>query len=1547
MRIRLAKGQLRLSRWSNRGSIKANIGHLEGGSGLAGIVKTILVLEKDIVPPQALLEKLNPNLNAELYRIKIPTKEKILWSNGGVRRASVNSFGIGGTNSHAVLDDPCSYMHANGLQGKHHCRLVVGTQSKRETNGDIAHDYSALPRLLIWSAAHEDAIHETVGRYGKYYESSIVARPVKLDQLAYSLAIRRSHLAWRTFSVLESNLTGTNSKGLDVAESIRSSNQTRTTFVFIGQGALYTEACLDLGCYPVFKQALQDMDEKFASFGCTWSLFDEPSNAEHMQLPGYSQPISTAVQVALVDLLRHFGVVPIAAVGHSSGEIAAAYTVGALSRGSAAAAAYFRGLLWGQIKRTADRPGAMMAVNLAETQISDYVRAVLDDRASAVHVACHNSPLNCTISGDEDAIDALKQYFNENDIYARKLDVGVAYHSPAMGAVINEYRKRLEEFLNQIADDDGMGISMFSSVTGEVIVLNQLRRAQYWVDNMRLPFQFCKAVQSLMKSSDGITDMIELGPDRGPQWTLLTLVGHLVCLGHDVSIAAANHQTNMRYWEESRLSRDSRLPGHAWEDPLGIRSKDWNPLQPRWRNIMTLEAMPWLKDHVVNGKTVFPGMGSIVMSIQAVRQFASSEVDIVGYLVKEAQFLQPIIVDEAVGQTETMLHLHPSRSSGEKHSTLFDVEIYSDQTRRALCFTASIQLIRSEQDVDDVDGGEEQRQELARMAAAYKNMAETCKASVDWLKLYQLTASVGMQYGNSFQLLREMRWDGCHASTASIGVLPSSLHGIDLFHPTVLDAAVHSTMIQASKGATEKMPAQVVHRMSNIWISAEAWESPSIKVSSRSRDAAVGRSSECSIYVVNACGKPLLSTENVTLTEVTREKQPDKSLSLYHISWKPALGILSTEQLQNQCCGSMTIRRDGMETLHFFSKIGPLIIRCYRQALRDLTAEDLGNSAPHIQRYLWSLRRLTTEKYSFADQDGADVDDLLNEVEQLRPQWKLFTTVARKLKPLMTGQEHALEVFFQKGLAEMFYTAMFNEAFDDRMRTSLDIATHERPVRILEVGAGSGGMTAHILTMLGDMKKFEGRARFLDYTYTDISPAFFGDAKRRFHSFQDRLRFRKVDLEQDALGAGFEAGAYDIVFAGSVLHATTDLARTLANVGKLLRPGGKLACFEIMPSFPWFEVVFGLLPGWWLSKEGWRANSPLATETQWDLLLRGAGFSGTDLVIKDNEDDTSHLFTMMVSTAAHTEPLTTSRSASGVVLVIDPTSEIQTRLARQLTVGHGPGTVATFEEVAASWNLHHLLPRGLDFFILFSSLGGIVGSAAQSNHAAGCTYQDSLARHRVSEGEKAASLDIGWMHKIGIVAETERYARNLENMGDMAPVEEEELLALLEIYCDPSYPVMSPDGSQVLIGVRRSADSISRGVKPVPQMLRPTFSGFARPRDELVTGAEQKQDEGDGNAAMLFSHAEGAGKRQEIVVRALQRKLAGLVAVSPENVDANKAVYDYGVDSLLGIELRNWIGFEFKAHVAVFELMGGKNISDLAKMVVERTTITDEVRHKS
>lgn len=259
-------------------------------------------------------------------------------------------------------------------------------------------------------------------------------------------------------------------------------------------------------------------------------------------------------------------------------------------------------------------------------------------------------------------------------------------------------------------------------------------------------------------------------------------------------------------------------------------------------------------------------------------------------------------------------------------------------------------------------------------------------------------------------------------------------------------------------------------------------------------------------------------------------------------------------------------------------------------------------------------------------------------------------------------------------------------------------------------------------------------------------------------------------------------------------------------------------------------------------------------------------------------------------------------------------------------------------KVNTSWNLHSLLPN-LDFFIMLSSLVGIYGSMSQTNYAAGCSFQDSLAQYRNARGLPAISLNLGWMRTIGIVAENDDYRRYRQNAHDMAPVEESDLLALLDDYCDPSSGVLGVNKSQLLVGAFTPADFHARGEEP-PFQVRPLFGGFDEMRLSAKDGTNGVGNLTQQTVAALFQEAEGFSARREVVVGAMNARLARALGVEAEDINSHKGFSEYGVDSLMAVELRNWVQKDFNASISVFEIMSTQSINEVGALVVKRVEDT-------
>lgn len=255
-------------------------------------------------------------------------------------------------------------------------------------------------------------------------------------------------------------------------------------------------------------------------------------------------------------------------------------------------------------------------------------------------------------------------------------------------------------------------------------------------------------------------------------------------------------------------------------------------------------------------------------------------------------------------------------------------------------------------------------------------------------------------------------------------------------------------------------------------------------------------------------------------------------------------------------------------------------------------------------------------------------------------------------------------------------------------------------------------------------------------------------------------------------------------------------------------------------------------------------------------------------------------------------------------------------------------------KVHTSWNLHQLLPKDMDFFILLSSLMGIYENPSQSNYAAGCVFQDTLARHRSAQGLRGSvSLDLGYMRSVGYAARRSAESEVVRaNARKLAPIETEEFLEILDHYCDPALPPLDETHSQLLIGARTAGDYAARGEEPLPATLRALFAGFNNSRDQDASPGRADVAQ-DADPSLLFRQAGDAEERQAVVTAALRAKVARALGVTVEDVEGEKTLADYGTDSLMAVELRSWIRKDFGAEITVFDMTSDKSIRAVGELV--------------
>ncbi|KAI0594688.1 polyketide synthase PksD [Biscogniauxia sp. FL1348] len=1315
------------------GSIKANIGHLEGGSGLAGILKGIMVLEKGIIPPNPLFEKWNAKINTKSSNIEVPTS-CIRWPSEGLRRVSVNSFGFGGSNGHIILDDAYHTLEALNQIGNHHTLIqsqqylssigVAQTKliSSPSGNGGAHLGVSeSLPKyeLLVWSAKDEDALKRVLQKHTQYFGTHISGSPARLHQLGYTLASRRSAMAWRSFAVVSIEETDSTSS-LSPSASVRSSQSQGLVFIFNGQGSQYPKMGLGLLHYPIFRSAILKASEIFHNLGATWSLLEALQNGERINDPDLSQPLCTALQLSLVELLRSFNIIPAAVIGHSSGEIAAAYTIGALSFESACKVAFHRGRLARRLAMSTSTPGSMMSVNLPEDKVDPYLENI--GLLADIHVACVNSPFNVTLSGHKASMHRLQEHLEKENIFSRKLNTGVAYHSPAMQEITSEYLSCIGHLEQRENSSDN--IIMISSVTGEKVSRKTVSESQYWVDNLASPVRFSDALRYLVLVApklDGlrrISNYLEIGPHGAlrrpitdtltqitdkkafeyssvlskfepPPKTVLGVAGRLFIRGYPVSITAVNgHGSESSaflvdlpeypfdhsriYWHETRMSREWRLREASPRSLLGVRAADWNPLEPRWRRMLSIEDTPWIADHVVGDSILFPATGTLMMALEAAKQMAPTHRTIAGFLVKEAVFKSPITLRPEV-KTEVLTQLRPLQHAYEKTSLRAEVRVFSvvDGYWNE-CLNATIHT-EYQETPGEVERGHESRAMVQTLTKGYEQAKNACTKAIRKHEFYKWHNEHGLKYGPNFSRAEDIFWDGGQLSVTCIDVA-SDIPFEGVAHPAILDAACQVSFLAPSAGLSRSLPTIIPHMIQDTWISATGWHYPHtrrIRVSAASKMKTLVSGIECSLTLLADDGSILSHFKRLEMLPIVgRESANDANMKLFHnVDWKPQLSLLTPSQLQSYCAIDNRVE-DESSWFRDWNKLQQVLRAVAVSKLPQLQETDWSKPPSYMRKYVSWLEQ---ETHGMVDHEvgGKDLAADLEGLRKIRPSWSMFIEVAENLTPIVRGEVDIEQLPLYPTLAEGFFDEVTQALHKQEFVSFMELLVHQTPdQKILEVGAGTGTMTSRILSTLWQVEERSGGIAFSEYECTDISMARLEDFGERFAKDEKRISFRPLDMEQDVTTQGFEPGTYDTILAGSVLHGAKNLTSTLHNLRRLLKPGGHLVISEItVPDIFTVGFGFGVLPSWWSTEDVSRRCSPIVTESGWEATLLASGFSGNKLVIRDSSDDAAHLASVIVSSIQ--DDSYNSVDGFSIVIVIDDQSKYQRDLALSLSARLG------------------------------------------------------------------------------------------------------------------------------------------------------------------------------------------------------------------------------------------------------------------------------------
>lgn len=718
------------------GSVKSNLGHLEAASGAAGLVKALACLEHRCVPPTIHLEEVNPNIDLEDWNLAVVTENTRLAADRGLT-IGINSFGFGGANAHVIL------------------------QSPPPSAAQAAQAPAGIPPLVL-SARSPEALRAVAGAYAQLLRD----RPDEgLYDLAFSAAFHREQHGYRAVAPSEDRealLAGLAAfaRGGDterVAHGVALAVASRPVFVYSGNGSQWAGMGASLlDADPVFRQAVHEVDALFRRFA-DFSILDElraEEGADRLALTEVAQPALFAVQVGITEMLRAWGASPAAVVGHSVGEVAAAWACGALSLQHAVHVIAERSAKQGTTRGT----GGMTAVGMS----ADAARSMLQETglANRLWIAGINSPRGVTLAGGVDALQEFERHLAEREVFLRRLKLDYAFHSPAMDALAAPLQQALHGLRPR-----GGGLPFYSTVTGNRLGGDRLG-ATYWWRNVREPVQFESAITALI--ADGHNLFVEVGPsailrnyvsdslrkqsvegrviptmaraDDRPD-TLRQALLQLLTAGAPIDLERLfpvrgrfvdiptypwQHQ---RYWHPVTAEAYELINRRKAHPLLGYRLKEH---EAEWENQIDTTRYPNLRDHVVGDAVVFPAAGYIEMVLAAagiVQGSAQQELE-------ELEIRMPLLLKDSGAKT---VRLRIDGSDG--HFTIRSRDRLSDDP---WLVNVVGRLLGSP----------------SAQTAARRLVPPQRPADLPGREHYRLAAEIGLAYGPAFQTVDRIWHDG-------------------------------------------------------------------------------------------------------------------------------------------------------------------------------------------------------------------------------------------------------------------------------------------------------------------------------------------------------------------------------------------------------------------------------------------------------------------------------------------------------------------------------------------------------------------------------------------------------------------------------------------------------------------------------------------------------------------------------------------------------------------------------------------------------------------
>ncbi|MGE7391320.1 SDR family NAD(P)-dependent oxidoreductase [Streptomyces sp. NPDC004126] len=1168
--VRRAKGPLPI------GSVKGNLGHLEPASGMAGLCKALLVLQHRHLPPAPHTGPRSEGIDFEALALS-PVERPAPTGEGSL--VGVSSFGFGGTNAHVVLGAPPAESPAARQQEPAAVPVVVSGHTE---------------------AALADALSLMDAR---------LSTCTDFTDLAYSSWRRGRHAHRRVVLAQDAEEARRRLAEPDVAR--RGTARGKVAFAFAGHGSTWPGMAADLlDTDPVFTRTVAEVDAVLEPL-VGWRVAEELRAAEpRLADTQVVQPVLFAVQVGIVAVLQEQGLRPEAVYGHSVGEIAAAFTAGVYDLAQAVELVVARSRAQSRTAGTGTMAAAALPPEEAESLLGGY--------GGRVEIACVNSATDVTLAGPRRDLDDLAARLGERGVFCRVLDLDYPFHSAAMDPLHPEVMDALAGLAPKPAH-----VEFVSTVRGGPVPGERMD-AQYWWRNIREPVRFAAATDHLVAA--GFDTIIEIGPHpvlatylrraQAPDRILAVLPTLTkTASGPDALRAAVEAALAVgvpvdedRYFPGA--GRVVPLPRYPWQRErffsgdkytwagvcaapdhilLGDRAE---VADPTWQSTVDPARIPWLGEHRVGGSAVMPAAAFLEMGWAAGALCLEGPVE-----VSELRIVKALAAPEdesALPRSQVSLSaedgvLRVATRTGANHPWQTHTR---GRVRRRL--TAAPPPL----DVESL------RSRLAEHGR-----------SVDHATHYADLERLGLTYGPVFRGISRVWVEGREvlAEYDCAHLDPTGFHAHPAWTDMAPQCAVHlGRMLRGSVSTADAyLPIGVG--------TARLWADPTPTGLVHFRALEISPSTAAAdITMTDERGNVLLELLDFRFMRVPA---PDSSkIRRQHTVLRAAPRALApAAEATCRLPQDMEAPADDYDLLR--ERRLALVAGFVTSAARELLGgadvfftDDLfaaGVRAEHA-RLLDHLLSIASEhgfldwlgefqgrtRWRITAKHGPSYGDTLAEFPGFVTDLTLVGRCGHHLADLLRGERDVLDILFPAHGSDTlshYYDLLptlsrLNRAAAGYLRALAEAWPADRPLRILEVGGGTGGLTAALLPVLPP-----DRTRYL---FTDVSPYFLGPAAARFAAY-DFVEYQAFDLDQP----GFDPGTFDVVVAGNALHAAKDVQAALGSLSRLLTDHGHLLFIESHDP-QMLALPFGLVPGFWsMTDLDLRPRSPLLSTREWRALL--------------------------------------------------------------------------------------------------------------------------------------------------------------------------------------------------------------------------------------------------------------------------------------------------------------------------------------------------------